>query len=46
MEDTMSRFQFAYRERCGCPEALQVYDYIIRQCREPGLCAYMLDMSE
>ena len=46
LEDTGSRWQFGYRERCGTSEALQSFDFIVRQCRDKNLCASLLDMSE
>ena len=46
LEDTSSRYQFGYREKCGCSEALQAFDMIIRKCTEPTLCCSLLDMTQ
>ena len=46
LEDTSSRWQFGYKERVGCSEALQAFDMIVRNCTEPELCVSLLDMSE
>ena len=46
LEDTGSRWQFGYRERCGTSEALQSFDFIVRNCGDKNLCASLLDMSE
>lgn len=46
LEDTSSKFQFGYRERTGCGEALQSFEYIVKKCTEPEFCCALLDMTQ
>ena len=46
LEETLSQWQFGYRQKSGCSEALACFDALIRGSKEAELCVALMDMSE